>query len=182
MLEGLRLCQALWTGEPVDWDGRWPVEGGTLAPTPHRAGGPPIWGGGTVPAALKRAALNFDGWFPTGPDAAGIGEQLTEVRTIAGDAARDPDAIVGAAYLTLAIDNDVARGEDRVNTYLENYYGVPAELLRARQACYAGPAAGAGEWLASYAAVGVSHMVLRFVGDHAQHLESVARLRADLGW
>ena len=22
MLEGLRLCRALWTGEPVDWDGR----------------------------------------------------------------------------------------------------------------------------------------------------------------
>ena len=23
MLEGLRLCRALWSGEPVDWDGRW---------------------------------------------------------------------------------------------------------------------------------------------------------------
>jgi hypothetical protein len=33
MLEGLRLCRALWTGEPVDWDGRWPVHGGVLAPT-----------------------------------------------------------------------------------------------------------------------------------------------------
>src|SRR5689334_16535013 len=27
MLEGLRLCRALWSGEPVDWDGRWPVQG-----------------------------------------------------------------------------------------------------------------------------------------------------------
>ena len=25
MLEGLRLCRALWTGQPVDWDGRWEV-------------------------------------------------------------------------------------------------------------------------------------------------------------
>ena len=23
MMEGLRLCKALWTGEAVDWDGRW---------------------------------------------------------------------------------------------------------------------------------------------------------------
>ena len=45
MMEGLRLCQAFWRGEPVDWEGRWPVEQGVLAPTPHRPGGPPIWGG-----------------------------------------------------------------------------------------------------------------------------------------
>src|SRR6202040_1556718 len=43
MLEGLRLCRALWTGKPVDWDGRWPVRNGVLGPTPHRPGGPPIW-------------------------------------------------------------------------------------------------------------------------------------------
>ena len=35
MMEGLRLCRALWSGEPVDWDGRWQVTGGVLAPTPH---------------------------------------------------------------------------------------------------------------------------------------------------
>ena len=29
-LEGLRLCRALWTGEPVDWDGRWKVSGAVL--------------------------------------------------------------------------------------------------------------------------------------------------------
>ena len=36
MLEGLRLCQALWSGEPVDWSGRWPIEQGVLAPKPAR--------------------------------------------------------------------------------------------------------------------------------------------------
>src|SRR3954452_5512724 len=30
MMEGLRLCRALWTGQPVDWDGRWPVHQGVL--------------------------------------------------------------------------------------------------------------------------------------------------------
>src|SRR6202035_1465357 len=43
MMEGLRLCRALWAGQPVDWDGRWPVKQGVLAPTPYRAGGPPLW-------------------------------------------------------------------------------------------------------------------------------------------
>src|SRR3984893_8279563 len=50
MMEGLRLARALWTGQPVDWDGRWKVESGVLGPTPHRPGGPPIWiGGGFAP-------------------------------------------------------------------------------------------------------------------------------------
>src|SRR5271165_3302371 len=43
MMEGLRLCHALWSGQPVHWDSRWQVTGGVLAPTPYRAGGPPLW-------------------------------------------------------------------------------------------------------------------------------------------
>src|SRR5271165_6871862 len=43
MMEGLRLCRALWSGQPVHWDSRWQVTGGVLAPTPYRAGGPPLW-------------------------------------------------------------------------------------------------------------------------------------------
>src|SRR5436190_15389239 len=30
MMEGLRLCRALWSGETVDWDGRWPVQHAVL--------------------------------------------------------------------------------------------------------------------------------------------------------
>src|SRR5579872_2613734 len=70
MIEGLRLCRALWTGEPVDWDGRWQVAQGALAPTPHRVGGPPLWIGGNLPASLERAGRFFDGWFPNAPDPA----------------------------------------------------------------------------------------------------------------
>src|SRR5204862_4466396 len=63
MMEGLRLARALWTGKPVDWHGRWPVQGGVLGPPPYRAGGPPIWMAGSVRPALERAARHFDGWF-----------------------------------------------------------------------------------------------------------------------
>lgn len=181
MLEGLRLCRALWTGDAVDWEGRWPVQGGVLAPKPHRTGGPPIWGGGTVEGAIRRAALNFDGWFPTGPDAEGYGETLTTVRSIATEAGRNRDAVTGAAYLTIAIDENPANGEDRINRYLEGYYNVPAERIRERQACFAGPAAAAVEWLAGYVAQGASHIVLRFVGDHEHQMETIAKLRGSLG-
>src|ERR1700751_4619500 len=42
MMEGLRLACALWTGNPVDWGGRWRVESGVLGPIPDRHRGPPI--------------------------------------------------------------------------------------------------------------------------------------------
>src|SRR6476659_5602288 len=70
MLEGLRLCRELWSGEPVDWNGRWVVENGVLGPTPHRPGGPPLWIAGSLPVSLERAGKHFDGWLPNDPDAA----------------------------------------------------------------------------------------------------------------
>ena len=67
MLEGLRLCRALWTGKPVNWDGLWKLESATLEPVPHRPGGPPIWIAGSLPASLERAGRYFDGWLPNDP-------------------------------------------------------------------------------------------------------------------
>ena len=182
MLEGLQLCRALWRGEPVDWDGRWQVKDAVLGPTPHRPGGPAIWGGGSVEAALKRAGRYYDGWFPTGPDAVRWGEQWGQVQDYARAAGRDSSALVGAIYLTLAVDEDAGAAEQCIDRFLESYYGQPAELLKRRQACYGGPAAGAADWLAGYVAAGASHLVLRFAGDHERQLETMAAIRAELGW
>jgi probable F420-dependent oxidoreductase len=182
MLEGLRLMRALWRGEPVDWNGRWAVDGAVLGPVPHRPGGPPIWIGGMVRAAIERTGKHFDGWFPNGPEAPRWGEQWREVQAIAREAGRDPAGLVGAIYLTLTIDENAARAEQRLNTYLESYYGRLAAQVRARQSCYAGPAAGAAAYLKGYADAGASHIMLRFAGDHERNLETFARLRAELGW
>jgi alkanesulfonate monooxygenase SsuD/methylene tetrahydromethanopterin reductase-like flavin-dependent oxidoreductase (luciferase family) len=182
MMEGLRLCRALWSGQPVNWDGRWQVTGGVLAPTPYRPGGPPLWIGGNLPASLQRAGKWFDGWFPIKPDAATFATQWQEVRAIAQTAGRDPNALTGAMYLTLALDPDTTQAEARLNAFLERYYGQPAEVLRRRQASYAGPAEGLAAWLHSYAHAGAGHLVLRFAGDHERHLEAVAAVRCTLGW
>ncbi|HVC53858.1 MAG TPA: LLM class flavin-dependent oxidoreductase [Stellaceae bacterium] len=182
MLEGLRLMRALWRGEPVDWNGRWVVDKGVVGPTPHRPGGPPIWIGGMVKAAIERTGKFFDGWFPNGPEAPRWGEQWREVQRHAREAGRDPSQLTGAIYLTLTIDDDAARADQRMNAYLENYYGRPAAEMRNRQATYAGPAAGAAEWLAGYASAGASHIMLRFAGDHERHLEEGAKMRQLLGW
>ncbi len=182
MLEAMRLCRALWTGEAVDWDGRWKVEGGVLGPVPHRAGGPPIWLGGGAPGVLKRAGREFDGWLPVTPNADQWQRQWGELRDIACAAGRDPAALTGAVCLNLSIDDDSKVADRRLDDYLAQYYGVVDGDHRQTHGSYAGSAAGAAEWLDGYARAGVEHFVLRFAGHNERHLETVAGLRADLGW
>jgi hypothetical protein len=88
--------------------------------------------------------------------------------------------LTGAVYLTLAIDDNAARANERMNAFMQGYYGRPAAEMRARQAAYAGPAEGAAEWLSAWARAGVGHMVLRFAGDHPRHLDAIAKLRAQI--
>ena len=181
MLEGLRLCRELWSGEPVTWNGRWVMENVILGPVPHRPGGPPIWIGGMVRASLERVGRLYDGWFPNSPDPDVWRRQWDEIKGIAREAGRDPQKLTGAVYLTLTIDEDRARAEQRINGFFENYYGRPAAEMRARQASYAGPAAGAAEWLSKWTEAGVQHLVLRFAGDPERHLEAAAKLRSQIG-
>jgi len=83
--------------------------------------------------------------------------------------------------VTLALDDDAARAERRIDEFLENYYGQPAAAMRKRQACFGGPAARAAEWLSGYAKAGVTDLIVRFTGDHERQLEAVSGLRAALG-
>jgi len=180
LMEGMRLCKALWSGKPVDWDGRWHVEQGVLGPTPHQAGGPPIWGGGSVPAALERAGKHFDGWFPTGPDSKRWGEQWRQVQSIMREAGRKPDAVEPAIYLTLSVDENAAKAESRIDEFLSAYYGQRPDLLKKRQACFAGSAAAAAAWINGYVHEGARTLVLRFAGDHERHMDVFAKVRESL--
>ena len=182
MNEAIRLCKALWTGKPVDWNKLWTVKQGTVGPTPHRPGGPPIWFGGGLPAGRERTGKLYDGWFPNLPTPEEYPVQLAEVRAAAKAAGRDPQAITGAMYLTLAIDDDTRRADAKIDSYLAHYYGVPAAQMRARQRSFAGPVSGAAAWIKSYADAGATHIMLRFAGEHERHLEQGAKIKQELGW
>jgi len=181
LMEGLRLARALWTGNPVDWQGRWPLQAGVLGPTPYRAGGPPIWMAGSVRAALERAARHFDGWFANEADLARWRRQWAEVQQILRETGRDVSQFTAATYVTLAIDEDASRAGRRIDAFLERYYGQPAVTMRKRQACYAGAAAGAAEFLTGFADAGANHIIVRFVGDPDPQLEILTALRTQLG-
>jgi len=179
-LEGLRLCRALWSGEPVHWDGRWKLTGQVLGPVPFQPGGPPLWMGTATPEGLIRTGKHFDGWFPLGPDAATWKARWNEVQRTATEAGRQGQ-VTAAMYLTIALDDDAARAEATLNDYLGTYYApAPVAMMRRVQACYAGPASGLVEWLSEFTGAGATHLVMRFAGDHQRHLETISKLRAGL--
>jgi alkanesulfonate monooxygenase SsuD/methylene tetrahydromethanopterin reductase-like flavin-dependent oxidoreductase (luciferase family) len=103
------------------------------------------------------------------------------MREAACAAGRSPGAITGAAYLTLAIDEDARRAEECMDHFLERYYGTRPDLMRKRQACFAGSRGAARDWLAAYGAAGVEHFCLRFAGDHERQMDVVAGLRDEIG-
>lgn len=163
-LETLAICRALWSRDHVSFGGKhFTLEDVTMEPKPHRAGGPPIWIGGSGPTALREAA-RFEGWFPTGPNVEFFAEHLPRIQAAARAAGRAPEAVIGAAYVTVALDPDRAAAERRLDTFLETYYAAPASALRARQACYAGPIEGCAEWLQRWIDAGARHLTLRFAG------------------
>jgi alkanesulfonate monooxygenase SsuD/methylene tetrahydromethanopterin reductase-like flavin-dependent oxidoreductase (luciferase family) len=176
-MEAMRLCRALWSGQPVDWDGRWRVSGVVLGPTPHRPGGPPIWIAGNAEPTIERVGQHFDGWFPNGADPARYRTTLAAMRDAARAAGRPPEAVTGAAYLTLTIEDDATRAEQRLDAFLERYYGMRPDVMRKRQVCFAGTPSAARDWLAAYVDAGVEHACLRFAGDPERQMDIVAGLR-----
>ena len=177
-LETLEICRALWSRDGVSFSGKhFTLENITMEPKPHRPGGPPIWIGGSGPTALRDAA-KYDAWFPTGPSVEFFAENFPRIQAAAKAAGRSPDAVTGAAYVTLALDANPAAAEQRLHGFLEGYYGSPARVLMARQATYAGPIEGCVEWLQRWINAGARHISLRFAGGDqlAQVAEAASHL------
>jgi probable F420-dependent oxidoreductase len=177
-LETLEICRALWTRDGVSFSGKhFTLDNVTMEPKPHRPGGPPIWIGGSGPTALRDAA-RFDAWFPTGPGVDFFAEHFPRIQAAARAAGRPPNAVTGAAYVTLALEASPAAADERLHGFLETYYGAPARVIMARQATYAGPLEGCVEWLQRWIDAGVRHICLRFAGGEqlAQVDEAATKL------
>ena len=175
-LETIEICRALWTRDGVTFNGKhFTLDGATVGPRPHRPGGPPIWIGGGGPTAFREAA-RFDAWFPTGPSATFFAEHFPRIQAAARAAGRPADAVSGAAYVTLALDPDKAKAEQRLHQFLETYYAAPAAAMMARQATYAGPIEGCVDWLGRWIEAGARHLALRFAGgDQLAQVDEAAR-------
>lgn len=95
MDEYLRCLQALWTQDPVEFDGEfYTVPRSHVAPAPVQRPHPPLLLGGTAPPALRRAGRLAQGWIGSShQDPSRIGACASLVREGAAEAGRDPSAV-----------------------------------------------------------------------------------------
>ena len=118
----------------------WPAADLGQHPRPVQEDGPPIWVGGSSPAAIRRAAQRGDGWLPQGPVTPEIidAPACREVGRRAGGEPFDFGALVGPVYVGEA-DWDVGRcitgPPDKIAHILRKFAGLG--VLR----CRCGPAA-----------------------------------------
>ncbi len=97
-LDALRACFA--EEFPAVDGATWTFADLGARPRPVQPGGPPIWVGGSSPAALRRAARRGDGWLPQGPTTPELVEQLRADRAAAGQPeAFDVGALAGSVHV-----------------------------------------------------------------------------------
>jgi len=82
--EAIVAMRRAWTEDAMTMSGRrFEVDGHTMGPRPHRAGGPPIWIGGNSRRAIRRAVELGDGWMPMPSPAHGISRRTASLSSIA---------------------------------------------------------------------------------------------------
>jgi probable F420-dependent oxidoreductase len=129
-------------------------------PRPVQPGGPPIWVGGSSPAAIRRAADLGDGWLPQGPPADGMAAAIAEIRRRREEAGRgaSPFAMGGG---------------------LLAYVGSPAWDVG--PGVVTGPPEALADSVREAAGTGVTHMGVRFRSRSCDELvDQIAAFRRDV--
>jgi probable F420-dependent oxidoreductase len=175
--QGLALMKMLWTQPSVTFDGEfWQLKDAAMAPKPVQKPYPPIWFGGSGPAALRRAVRLGDGFFGAGSSpTAKFAEQVQVVRQALASSAEPGRSFPIAKRVYIAIDSDTARARQRINEALERVYGRLHPDVAA--AAIAGTAAQCVSDLRQVVAAGAELILFTPLFDQAEHAE---RLAADV--
>ena len=173
--EGLAVMKACWTESETSFDGQfWSLQKAAMEPKPWQKPYPPLWIGGSAPAAVRRAARLADGFFGAGSTTtAAFAEQVTVLRgALAGDG-RDPGAFPVAKRVYIAVDDDAERARDRTAAALIDVYGE-AFGPRLLPVAVTGPPAACVRGLREVAAAGAGMILLSALFDEPEQMERLA--------
>src|SRR6266851_6422372 len=111
--EGIRLMKACWTEPRITFAGRfWQLDGAVMEPKPFQKPYPPLWIGGSHPAAVRRALRYGNGFFGAGSSTtAQFAQQVQVLRAALVEAQPDSSTFQIAKRVYLLIDDDPARAQ-----------------------------------------------------------------------
>ena len=171
--ESLAVMQALWSERQATFHGDFfDLDETRMEPKPVQRPGPPVWFGGRVEPALRRAVRLGDAWM--GPGSSSIEDfrgHVAMLRQALEETGRDPDSFTISKRLYLAIDSNRDRAEARLREWFGHVYGN-ADM--ANQAAVWGPPEYINERIAEAIDIGAEHLVVNAVFDFDEHLEALA--------
>ncbi len=170
--EGLALMKACWTESRITFEGRfWQLDDAKMEPKPAQKPHPPIWIGGSHPAALRRAVALGDGFFGAGSQTTSqFAEQVQVVRAELARSGRDPAAFRIAKRVYIHVDDDRTLARERIETALTRHYGRGGLISVA----VSGPPAACVAGLREVADAGAELILLNPLVDDTQQLERLA--------
>lgn len=194
MTEHLEAMRELWTADVASYDGRFvSFEDFECSPEPVQDPHPPVWVGGGVDAALKRAARLGEAWFPVWiPSIDELAERYEAYESYVRDAGGDPADRERPILRTAWIAEDGARARenmkamfaDLLETYRSEGAPISGDLVDALQEGFEDFASGRfvvgtpAECVADLRAyeerLGVDHVVLKLANPGVDH-EQVMR-------
>ncbi|MCI2421197.1 LLM class flavin-dependent oxidoreductase [Saccharopolyspora sp. K220] len=166
--EFLQLLPSLLSGEPAA------LPHGPVVRLAPAVAAPPLWIGGSSPAALRRAARFGDGWFADLHTPAELRVKAARLRELAAAQGRAAPrlATVIQAGLTERPDPGLA---ERCAGRLAATFGIPVDA--ARRYVVAGTPAQVAERLADYAAAGVEKVAVAVDGDWHRGCDLLGQVR-----
>ena len=170
--EALALMKACWTEPEINFDGRlWTLQGASMEPKPVQKPYPPVWFGGSAPAGMRRAVRHGDGFMGAGSQTtAQFAEQVKVVRDELSAQARDPATFRIGKRVYVHVEDDAARGRQRLEDALSRHYGGGSwseHLL-------AGPAEVCAAGIRAVADAGAELILLNPLLEDAKQLERLA--------
>ena len=95
-----------------------------MEPKPFQKPYPPLWFGGSHPAALRRSVRHGDGFFGAGSTTtASFVDQVRTVRSVLDESGRDPAGFRIAKRVYIAVDDEPDRARKRTSDALIDFYG-----------------------------------------------------------
>ena len=172
--EGLALMKALWTEPRVTFDGEfWQLSDAAMEPKPFQKPHPPVWFGASAEPSLRRAVRLGDGFFGAGSSTtAAFADQVKIVRQALDEADRDPGSFPIAKRIYIVVDDDGARGRERVNGAMARIYGRRIPSIEA--AAVGGTPADCIREANAVAAAGAEMILFTAVVDQAEQMERLA--------
>jgi probable F420-dependent oxidoreductase len=170
--EALALMKACWTEREINFDGRhWKLQGASMEPKPVQKPHPPVWFGGSAPAGMRRAVRHGDGFMGAGSQTtAQFAEQVKVVREELSAQGREPDTFRIGKRVYVHVEDDAARGRQRLEDALTRHYGRGGWS----EHILAGPVEECTAGIRAVADAGADLILLNPLVDDAQQLERLA--------